>query len=146
MRSLRNKKVKGFIIASSIVLVFWPRPLDDSAIADVHWLKLESKNLIGEINALKTEMQQYRQVLETAQTVIDCESGGIQDLWGDKEMPHLSYGVAQFQKRTFEEMAKKAMMSDPDWMNPAQQVHLLIWAIQNGYGKRWTCYRLMAKG
>lgn len=128
-----------------IVLAFWPRPLDDSAIADAHWFKVGSEIPIREINALKTEMQQHRQVLETARRVIDCESGGVHDRWGDKDRPHPSYGVAQFQKRTFEELAKKARMSNPDWKNPAQQIQLLIWAIQNGYGKRWTCYRLMTK-
>ena len=138
--------MKGFIITFLVALVFWPRPLDDSAIADAHWLKLESEILIQEIKALKTEILQHRQVLETARTVIDCESGGVHDRWGDKDRPHSSYGVAQFQKRTFEELAKKATMSNPDWKNPAQQIQLLIWAIQNGYGKWWTCYRLMAKG
>ena len=127
-------------------LAFWPRPLDDSAIADAHWLKLESEMQSREIDALKSELDQHLKVLETARTVIDCESGGVHDSWGDKDRPYASYGVAQFQKRTFDELAKKATLPNPDWKNSAQQVQLLIWAIQNGYGKRWTCYRLMAKG
>jgi hypothetical protein len=137
--------VKGLIIASVMGLAFWPRPVNDAAIADAHWLKLESEILIREIDALKSEMKQYREVLETARTVINCESGGVHDRWGDKDKPHSSYGLAQFQKRTFYELAKKAALSDPDWTSPSQQVRLLIWGIQNGYGKRWTCYRLLAK-
>ena len=138
--------VRGWIVASVAVLSFWPGPLNDSAIEDTHWLQFESEILAREIDSLKSDMEQYRKVLETAQTVINCESGGVHDRWGDKDRPHSSYGVAQFQKRTFDELAKKATLPDPDWKSSAQQVQLLIWAIQNGYGKRWTCYRLMAKG
>jgi hypothetical protein len=123
--------MKGLIIASIIALVFWPRPLNDSAVADVHWLKFKSEVLSREIDALKSKLQQHREVLETAQTVIDCESGGIHDVWGDKDRPYSSYGVAQFQKRTFDELAKKATMSDLDWKNPTHQVRLLIWAIRS---------------
>src|SRR5580765_7763244 len=122
---------KVLIIASVMGLAFWPRALDDSAIADAHWTKLESQILDREIDALKAEIKEYREVLETAQTVINCESGGVHDRWGDKNRPYSAYGVAQFQKRTFDELAKKATLPDPDWKSSSQQVHLLIWALQN---------------
>ena len=79
--------------------------------------------------------------------VLICESGLKHDAIGDDGV---SRGIAQFRKETFEEFAKqahlnKAGLGKPDWMNPQQQVYLLRWGIDHGYGRRWTCFRKLTQ-
>jgi len=85
-----------------------------------------------------------------AQLMLDimiCESGLRHDAIGDDGV---SRGIAQFRKETFYEFAAMALkdgswryakLGKPNWMNPLQQVFLLRWGLENGYGKRWTCFR-----
>jgi hypothetical protein len=82
--------------------------------------------------------------------VMECESGLRYNVWGDDRK---SFGIAQFRKETFYEFAamarpemKIAGLWPPVWQNPQHQVFLLEWGIDNGYGKRWTCYRMLTEG
>lgn len=82
--------------------------------------------------------------------IMVCESGLKHDAWGDDGK---SYGIAQFRKETFYEfatMAKKEMREagfhKPNWHNPQHQVFLLAWGLDNGYARRWTCYRMLVEG
>ena len=70
--------------------------------------------------------------------IVACESSGRPNVWGDDRT---SYGIAQFRKVTFEEMKRKAHMPRLRWKNPADQLTLMSWMLDHGYGKRWTCYR-----
>jgi hypothetical protein len=70
--------------------------------------------------------------------LIECESSGRYNVIGDDGS---SVGIAQFQKATFNEMKAKAGMPNLRWKNPVHQMRLMIWMVDNGYGKRWTCYR-----
>ena len=77
--------------------------------------------------------------------VIACESGWRHDAVGDDG---LSMGIAQFRKETFYEFAVMAKKDGtwpkrwrPEWLNPQQQIFLLEWGLDHGYGKRWTCWR-----
>lgn len=70
--------------------------------------------------------------------IIECESSGRHDAIGDDGT---SVGIAQFQRETFNEMKIKAGMPKLRWKNPVHQMRLMIWMIDHGYGKRWTCYR-----
>lgn len=78
--------------------------------------------------------------------IMICESGMNSNAIGDDGV---SRGIAQFRKETFYEfaaMAKKqnrwdSRLGEPRWMNAQQQVFLLEWGIDNGYGARWTCWR-----
>ena len=80
--------------------------------------------------------------------VLTCESSFNSRAVGDDGV---SRGIAQFRKETFYEfvaMAKHAgewdnHLGKPSWLNPQQQVFLLAWGIANGYGNRWTCYRML---
>lgn len=79
--------------------------------------------------------------------ILVCESGLKHDEVGDKGK---SRGIAQFRKETFYEFAKmarkemrKAKFYKPSWLNPQHQVFLLNWGIDNGYGRRWTCFRTL---
>ena len=81
--------------------------------------------------------------------IMICESGLKHDAVGDDGV---SRGIAQFRKETFFEfaaMAKKQgkwKFGKPYWLNPQQQVFLLEWGLDNGYGRRWTCYRKLTEG
>jgi hypothetical protein len=65
--------------------------------------------------------------------IMQCESSLRYNVWGDDGK---SYGIAQFRKETFYEfasLARQEMKAEKLW--PAQ------WALDHGYGNRWTCYR-----
>ena|SRR3990167_3259108 len=78
-----------------------------------------------------------------------CESGFDSRAIGDDG---ISQGIAQFRRETFFEfqaIAKKQgkwpKRWKPNWKNPKQQVFLLEWGLDNGYGNRWTCYRKLKR-
>lgn len=76
------------------------------------------------------------------QKIISCESSGRHtNVWGDLDYKHPAYGVAQFQERTFNWMRGLAGRNDLEWKNKEDQLWLLAWALENGKGKFWTCYR-----
>lgn len=70
--------------------------------------------------------------------IIECESSGRYNAVGDDGT---SVGIVQFQKATFDEMKAKAGMPKLHWKNPVHQMRLMIWMVDHGYGKRWTCFR-----
>ena len=80
------------------------------------------------------------QVLATAHSIIECESSGNHDVWGDLDYEYPAYGIAQFQERTFYWMAELSGRNGLDWKSEADQRWLLEWAIANGYGNYWTCF------
>lgn len=61
----------------------------------------------------------------------------------------VSCGVAQFRKETFYEFAAMSKregtwkLGKPNWFNEKQQRFLLPWGLNHGYGRRWTCYRIL---
>ena len=79
--------------------------------------------------------------------IIKCESSFREEVWGDDRK---SYGLAQFRKATFYEFAAASIkdgtwnhkvLGAPNIKNSQQQMFLLDWGINKGYGRRWTCYR-----
>lgn len=70
--------------------------------------------------------------------IIECESSGRHDAVGDDGV---SNGIAQFRKETFYEFARQAKMKGMIYKNPIHQLRLMNWAIDHGYGNRWTCFR-----
>ena len=70
--------------------------------------------------------------------ILECESGGRYNAVGDDGV---SVGIAQFQEVTFNEMKRAAKMPKLRWKNPIDQLRLMVWMLDHGYGKRWTCYR-----
>ena len=71
--------------------------------------------------------------------IIMCESSGRLHVWGDD---HTSYGIAQFQQVTFNEMKHAAHMRRLTWQNPKHQVILMRWMLDHGHAARWTCWRV----
>jgi hypothetical protein len=79
--------------------------------------------------------------------IIDCESGGEMKL-GDLDYKENgvsipSFGVAQFQLRTFNELKDKAGRPFLDYHSEQDQRWLLKWSLSNGYAYLWTCARAL---
>ncbi len=72
--------------------------------------------------------------------ILQCESGGRYNAVGDDG---ISVGIAQFQESTFNEMKALAKMPRLRWKNPIDQMRLMVWMLDHGYGSRWTCYRII---
>ena len=87
------------------------------------------------IPTISEEEKYFDQLTED---IIQCESQGKM-VWGDLDKPHKAYGVAQFQERTFDWMCKLSG-KNLDYANADHQRELLRWALENNYGRMWTCY------
>ena len=78
--------------------------------------------------------------------VIQCESEGKHDgVWGDKNYPYPAYGIAQMQKRTFYWLMDISGKKNMKWKNKDDQIKLLKWALENGQGELWSCYRILVR-
>ena len=117
--------IKSFIFLAYILLAF-PYKIHSST----HILNYEQ-----EMNKIKV----------IANKVIQCESEGRHNLWGDLNYPHHAYGILQFQQRTFIWLTKLSGKRALKWKNKENQVELFEWAIKNNYGYLWTCYRILDK-
>ena len=53
----------------------------------------------------------------------------------------LAFGKYQFHKRTFNWMKGMAGMNDLDIAYEKDQETLFKWAIENGYGRHWSCIK-----
>ncbi len=75
---------------------------------------------------------------QLTEDIIQCESQGKM-VWGDLTLEHKAFGVAQFQKRTFDwlsELYGKKL----NYYSAEDQKELLRWALENWHGRLWTCY------
>lgn len=70
--------------------------------------------------------------------VIACESEGNSQAVGDHG---LAQGIAQFHEETFNRMKRMSGYYWLEYKNSLDQTLLLQWAIKNGHGAEWTCYR-----
>lgn len=70
--------------------------------------------------------------------VARCESEFKTTAVGDSG---LAYGVYQFHQPTFKEFAKAYGDPSLEYKNTEDQIELAMWAISNGKGNHWTCYR-----
>jgi hypothetical protein len=91
---------------------------------------------------LKEEPEIITQTDIIVENIIQCESQN-QMVWGDLDLPIHAFGVAQFQERTFNHLKELANTPNLDFYKETDQIWLLKWAIENGYGNYWTCYRLL---
>ncbi len=102
--------------------------------------RLEEKDRAIEL--LKTSLRKARFEIAIEReklSILACESGiRHEGIWGDGGK---SYGVAQFQYATFKDLRTQAGRPDLHWTNMQDQLWLLDWALRNGYGRYWTCYR-----
>ena len=106
----------------------------------------DAKASIKNVDSLLIQLSDTKYELSIAKQkihIIACESSGYHHgVWGDSGK---SYGIAQFQLGTFKDLRTEAGKPELKWMNKADQLWLLDWALRHGYGKRWTCFdeRLM---
>ena len=102
-----------------------------------------SKQIIGYNSYIAPKIQftptpTYGSLIEN---IIMCESSGRHNnIWGDAG----EYGIAQFLPETFYWMSEISGI-DGEWKNKEDQIKILKWAIRNGYGSHWTCYRKLIK-
>ena len=110
-------------------------------------LALDNKDFILQVVSLSYELEKLSQRYEDLGLVIECESSGNHEgIWGDCALPYPAYGIAQFQKRTFDFLKRLAERKDLSYWDKNDQVWLLNWAMDNGFGHYWTCYKLKLRG
>jgi hypothetical protein len=65
-------------------------------------------------------------------------------VWGDLDLERPAFGVAQFQRETwdwFNEMRGTTL----NYFDEQDQRSMLYWALSNGYQELWTCWDLIEK-
>ena len=100
--------------------------------------KPEIQQLIKQEQELLTNIEH----LLIVRGLILCESSWNKDAIGDKGK---SYGLGQFQKKTFEWLKKKADMKNLKWKDPHDQITLLMWAVEHNFTDLWTCSKKVIK-
>lgn len=80
---------------------------------------------------------QYHVSTNVMFSVMKCESGGNQKAIGDNGH---AFGIYQFHRPTFDGFSKEFGES-LDINSAYDQAKLASWAISQGYGYHWTCYR-----
>lgn len=93
----------------------------------------------------KIENIQKHRIENIVKKIIQCESEGKHNVWGDKNYIYPAYGILQFQQRTFIWLSNISGKKDMKWKNKDHQIELLKWALQNGQGGLWTCFRILSK-
>ena len=84
------------------------------------------------------DVAKWSKIDQKVHQIIRCESRYQHEgLWGKAD----EYGIAQFKYETFYWLAKLAHREDLDWQLEKDQRWLLRWALENGYGRHWTCYK-----
>jgi hypothetical protein len=94
---------------------------------------VSAENLIIGIAAL------YKVSPTVLSDVAMCESSVRHEgIYGDGGK---AYGIMQFHQATFDWFKVKAGRPDFDRSIMSDQIELAAWAIKNGLGHHWTCYR-----
>ena len=75
---------------------------------------------------------------KVALKVAECESEFKTTATGDSGK---AYGVFQFHKPTFKEFAKEFGDESLEYKNTEHAIELAVWALAQGKGYHWTCYR-----
>ncbi len=119
-------------------------------------------NELKEAERKLAEMEEEIEHQKLIKSIAMCESSLRHDgIWGDGGK---SYGLFQFQRRTFYWLAGKISneqraMSNEDnppnppllrgnkwkWKDARHQYVVASWAIKNGYGDLWTCYKKLTR-
>ncbi len=98
-----------------------------------------------ELNKLIQQEQELSVSIEhllIVRGLILCESSWNKDAIGDNGR---SFGLGQFQQKTFDWLKKKANMPNLKWKDAHDQIILLIWAVENDYTNLWSCSRKVVK-
>lgn len=126
------------MVAFAYGVVYGWQDAEDRAEAN----RFKSVMLHSRLERLQREIQAETNLREQVLAVIACESSGRHEgIWGDNGR---SYGWLQLQKPTWEYLSAKAGIKG-NWQDKQDQVRLLEWAIKNGHGNNWTCWRKLNK-
>jgi hypothetical protein len=106
-------------------------------------LQIQDQPISNQIDYFAT---MYRIDSRLIAKVVECESGGVHEAVGDG---HRSHGIAQFQRPTWNWMEKEfyeEYNQHLDYTSSFDQLHLLSYAISEGYGRNWTTYVAIKNG
>lgn len=99
----------------------------------------EKNGLEISVKALQTDLSIEKEKIK----ILSCESGfRHSNIWGDNGK---SFGIAQFQLKTFDSLKIIAGRPELQWENQKDQLWLLDWALRHNYGKYWTCASINTK-
>ncbi|MBI5449357.1 hypothetical protein HY948_03515 [Candidatus Gottesmanbacteria bacterium] len=135
-----NKLFVGFIVFVFGIMVgyTWQNYHNKLLVGDMKQIISENQQSINEMRDRIFSLQDDIRIEQVVQRIIICESQGKYNVVGDGSK---SYGPAQFQQKTFNWMKAQAGQPELHWMNSEHQIWLLRWALKNGYGNHWSCYR-----
>ncbi len=129
---LRNIKIVCAIVLPLLVLS--TQPLHAQAPIQPKW----DNPTTGEVINRYAEQFHVSSILLTG--MVKCESGGKKDAANSKDPNGGSYGILQYQKPTWDQYTKEYGQA-LDYNSYHDQILLTAWAISQGKGKAWTCYR-----
>lgn len=86
----------------------------------------------------KNEEQKMERGIRTVLRLAMCESSFRPNAVGDGGK---SRGLLQYQKPTFADHSAWSGRSDLEWLNAEDQFVLALWAVRNGHGPAWTCWK-----
>lgn len=99
-----------------------------------------SREVSSRIKKLKQEI--YKEKL--LHKIVELESNYDHNKVGDLDYKYQAFGVAQFQERTFNWLSEKANFNG-DLLNANDQIRLLRWSLDNGYGYLWSTFERAKK-
>jgi hypothetical protein len=140
---MKHKKLYKTLIASGLVIgcIAVGGYIENRLNRDTEIrIKLKDKDTV--IDMLKCQVNNVSFDLEIEKAKLDiivCESEARHtNIFGDNGK---SFGIAQFQKATFNELKIIANRPDLEWKVMKDQLWLLDWALRAGYGKKWSCFK-----
>lgn len=96
---------------------------------------------LSKIQVIEKYSSEYNVDPKLVEKVMLCESSGNPNAINNHEPNNVpSVGIMQFQRKTFDYMSKE-MGEQLDFYSYHDQIKLATWAISNGMGRHWTCYR-----
>lgn len=126
------------IILTLTILLFSDNLYSD----DRDMVRLANADLRQAGERLKTLSEKARRK-EIIYKVIECESSfRHKNIWGLAG----EYGLLQYKEQSFYYLMKLSPYKKLKlkWKDVRHQYLLASWAIENGYGNHWTCYRKYA--
>lgn len=104
---------------------------------------VELTPIIKTVDAKEVINKQVTNYDELATKIIQCESSGMNVQIIDSN-GKWSRGIAQFQDETWGWMSKKAGIAGSP-LDRVKAREVLLWALKNGYGRHWTCYKIVTR-
>ena len=129
------KKFNKLIILSIIITILLFS--DNLYHSDKELIQIASADLRQAEERLRTLSEKARQ-REVIYKVIECESSFRHDnIWGQAG----EYGLLQFKEKSFYYLLRLSPYKKLKWKDARHQYLLASWAIENGHGGHWSCWR-----